>query len=205
MTTISDPNISVKKGKLLDAALSLMLSKGYHGTTVDEICAEAGVTKGSFFYYFKSKEDAGKATLDHFERLQSHLLSGTGWERIADPWEKLNRYLDVFALMAKNPDAPNSCLTALITQEMAESNAEFCALCEEKLAGNAKPLKDILDEVIAQYPPQSPVDSQQLADYFLAVYQGSLILAKARRNRAVLGQNVEHFRMYVTALFHIVR
>ena len=41
-----------KKEKILDSAQCLMLDKGYVATSVDAICEKAGVTKGSFFYYF---------------------------------------------------------------------------------------------------------------------------------------------------------
>ena len=203
MLTITDSSIPEKKNKLLGASLKLMLSKGYYATTVDDICTEAGVTKGSFFHYFKNKEDIGKATLDHFERLQIHLLtSRESWDQRAEPWEQLNGYLDFFVRLAQNPEAPESCLTALMTQELATSHSEFRALCQDKFTSNAKPLKDILDKVIELYQPQYPIDSQQLADHFLAVYQGSLILAKARQDRTVLVQNVEHFRAYLSTLFH---
>lgn len=196
-----DSSMPLKKSKLLEAALSLILVKGYHGTTVDEICSEAGVTKGSFFHYFKSKEDIGKAAIVQFEKLQSNLINGTGLDQIRDPMEKLHALLDFFAAMASDPDSPRSCVTAVMTQELSESNADFRVLCEEKFYNNTKPLKDILDEVIEQYPARKPVDSQQLSDYFLSVYQGSLIIAKARNNRDVLKQNVELFREYMMNIF----
>jgi TetR/AcrR family transcriptional repressor of nem operon len=47
--------------KLLDAALSVIRTKGYSATSVDELCAAAGVTKGAFFHYFKSKDELGVA------------------------------------------------------------------------------------------------------------------------------------------------
>jgi len=42
--------------KLLDAALTLIRTKGYEATTVDDICQGAAVAKGAFFHHFKSKE-----------------------------------------------------------------------------------------------------------------------------------------------------
>lgn len=196
-----DPGLPIKKSRLLEASLSLMAGKGYHATTVDEICAAAGVTKGSFFHYFKSKEEAGKAAMDYFEKFQSSMLGSAALEQYEDPWTKLNKYLDFFSAMAKDPDAPRSCLFSIMTQELSDMNEEFRALCDDKFLGNAKPLKRILDEVIERYPSTAAVDSQQLSEYFLSVYQGSLILAQAKGNRAVLERNVEHCRRYIASLF----
>ncbi len=49
------------KAKLLDAALSVIRTKGFSATTVDELCSAAGVTKGAFFHHFKSKDELGVA------------------------------------------------------------------------------------------------------------------------------------------------
>ena len=54
------------KRKLLDSAMHLMIRQGYTATTVDQVCCDAGLTKGSFFHYFKSKEQIGEAAIDYF-------------------------------------------------------------------------------------------------------------------------------------------
>jgi AcrR family transcriptional regulator len=45
----------IMRQKIRDAARSLVQQKGYEGVTIDEICAEVGVTKGTFYNYFNSK------------------------------------------------------------------------------------------------------------------------------------------------------
>jgi len=52
--------------RLLDAALILVRSRGYAATRVDDICAAAGVTKGSFFHHFKGKDDLALAAVTHW-------------------------------------------------------------------------------------------------------------------------------------------
>lgn len=197
----TDERVPLKKSKLLEASLSLMIAKGYHGTTVDEICAEAGVTKGSFFHYFKSKEEIGKAAIDFFEQLQRRMLGEARLDSLDDPWKRLQAFLDFFVAMADDDGAPRSCLIAVMTQELADTSAEFRSLCEEKLKNNTLPLKTILDEVANLYPARQPIDTEQLSELFQSIYQGSLILAKARDDRAGLRRNVEHFRRYVAGLF----
>jgi hypothetical protein len=43
------------RDRLLNAAVCIVRQKGYHATSVDELCAAANVTKGAFFHHFKSK------------------------------------------------------------------------------------------------------------------------------------------------------
>ena len=52
------------KERLLTAAKELFLARGYAATTVDAICEKAALTKGSFYYFFDSKEELGLAVLE---------------------------------------------------------------------------------------------------------------------------------------------
>lgn len=89
-----------RPGELLDAALDLFVEKGYAATRVEEVAARAGVSKGTLFLYFPSKEDLFKAVvresiagrfsewqheLDSFEGDSEALLRrcyAVWWERI---------------------------------------------------------------------------------------------------------------------------
>ena len=57
-------NPTATRTKLLDAARDVIRTKGYAATTVDDICVEAGVTKGGFFHHFASKEQLAKSAMD---------------------------------------------------------------------------------------------------------------------------------------------
>ena len=52
--------------RILDAALDVFRAKGYAATRVEDICAAAGLTKGSFFHHFKTKEDLAVAAADRW-------------------------------------------------------------------------------------------------------------------------------------------
>jgi TetR/AcrR family transcriptional regulator len=89
-----------RPGELLDAALDLFVEKGFSATRVDEVAARAGVSKGTLFLYFQSKEDLFKAVVrkniaNNFPRWQEEFLTFEGtssdmlryamtswWERI---------------------------------------------------------------------------------------------------------------------------
>jgi TetR/AcrR family transcriptional repressor of nem operon len=56
--------VSDAKPRLLEAAIDLVWSRSYGAVTVDDICEAAGVKKGSFYYFFKSKDELVAAALD---------------------------------------------------------------------------------------------------------------------------------------------
>ena len=73
MATLTKGNST--KEKLLESATDLMLVHGYGATSIDEVCEKAKVNRGSFFYYFKSKEELGKELIDHFAAIHDHVVA----------------------------------------------------------------------------------------------------------------------------------
>jgi AcrR family transcriptional regulator len=76
--TRRSPKVAARQ-KLLDATLALIRKKGYSSTSVDELCAQAGVTKGAFFHHFKSKDALAiaAASIDHLHRYIELLFQPT--------------------------------------------------------------------------------------------------------------------------------
>jgi TetR/AcrR family transcriptional regulator len=71
-----------RPGELLDAALDLFVEKGYAATRVEEVAARAGVSKGTLFLYFPSKEELFKAVVR--ENISGHF---TDWNQELDDFE----------------------------------------------------------------------------------------------------------------------
>jgi TetR/AcrR family transcriptional repressor of nem operon len=189
------------KERLLDGAEQLMLAKGFVATTVDEICAAAGVTKGSFFHYFKSKEDLGKAALERFCEVRARLMQENSSRKKTDPLERVYGSIDAAIEMAKSPLAKNGCLLGNFAQELSDSHPKMRSLCAQRFAEWAVVLKKELDEAKAQYLPKSRLDTDSLAEHFIAIVEGALILAKAKQDMGVLGKSLRHFRRYLESLF----
>lgn len=189
------------KEQLLQTAMELMLAKGYTATTVDEICEKAGITKGGFFHYFESKEDLGKAVIEHYWQLQMQMIREMPFNAIKDPLKKLHGFLDSFADRARDPQITKSCLIGNFSQELSSTYPEIRTLCDKKFSMFADMLKQILDEAKQVYAPRSRFDTRSLAEHFIAVFQGALILSKARQDTKVIEENIWHLRQYVETLF----
>ena len=192
--------MSDTKRRLLDAAVQLMLRQGFTATTVDEICAEADLTKGSFFHYFKTKEEIGEGALDHFFSRQQQHFAEAEFVRFADPLERIHGLLDFIIQTMKGPQMQN-CLCGNLAQELAHTHPRFRASCNEKFSGFAKFIQATLREARAKYKPKADFDPESVSLMFVSLMQGSILLAKTMQDAKLMAHNLEHFRSYVDTLF----
>ena len=91
--------------RISEVGLSLFLAKGYEATTLDEIAAEAGISRRTFFYYFKSKDDIVIAYLGGFaETLKAKIkdcaASNSPLDAVRDAMVKVVGHLEVSRLLA---------------------------------------------------------------------------------------------------------
>src|SRR5450755_2427776 len=95
------PKRTDTKIKLLNAALRTIRTKGYGASTVDDICHAAGVSKGSFFHYFTSKEDLALAVAAHFSARADALFAAAPYRSADDARERVLRYIDLRSTMLR--------------------------------------------------------------------------------------------------------
>lgn len=192
---------SQAREKLLGAAQRLMLAKGFVATTVEEVCETADLTKGSFFYYFASKEELGKAVLDRFVSTMFHVIQTAPFLKKRDPLQRVYGYVDFVIEISKDPKVPSSCLLGTFSQELSDTHPQIRSMCAQHFTEWADALRRDLNEAKAKYAPKTALDTQSLAQHFIAVVEGSLILAKAKQDRGILGKNLQHFKRYLKSLF----
>jgi TetR/AcrR family transcriptional repressor of nem operon len=82
------------KTRFLDAALHVIRAKGYSATRVEDICEAAGLTKGSFFHHFDSKEGLALAAADYWIEGSEALFASAPYRDHADPFDRLLAYVD---------------------------------------------------------------------------------------------------------------
>jgi TetR/AcrR family transcriptional regulator, transcriptional repressor for nem operon len=187
--------------KLLEAAQRLMLGKGFPATTVEEICAAAGVTKGSFFHYFAGKEEIGAAVLEHFVTGRMQAVHGAPCSRWRDPLKRVYGYVDFMIKLSREPSAQLSCLLGNFAQELSDTHPKLRAQCARHFDQWAQTIKRDLDAAKARYAPKAAFDTHSLAEHFIAVLEGALILVKAKQDRKILEQQLRHYKNYLQSLF----
>ncbi len=192
---------SATKVKLLDAAQRLMLAKGYSATSVEEICEEAGLTKGSFFHYFSNKEELGKAVLDHFMSSMAKTVVDSAFFKKDDPLQRIYGYIDFMIEISRRPDRRSGCLLGNFAQVLSDTNPDIRSLCASHFNWWVGILKEQFDEAKKRYPTAKSLDTEVLAEHFIALFEGSLMLAKTQLDIAVIERNLRNYKKYLKAVF----
>src|SRR5664279_1777970 len=130
---VTAPSPKGVRQKLLDAALSLIREKGYSSTSVDELCTEAGVTKGAFFHHFKSKDALAVAAADHWSEITGAFFETAPYHQHSDPLDRVLGYLEFRKALLKGEIAEFTCLVGTMVQEIYRTNPDIRQACEASI------------------------------------------------------------------------
>ena len=129
-----------RKKEILDVAEELFTTKGYAETTINDILQKIGIAKGTFYYYFKSKEDVMDAIVDRFIEIGVRAAENIAQDSTLKAPEKIFQII-----MAQNPD--DSGKGKMIEELHRVNNAE---MHQKSLVETILKLTPILTEVIEQ-------------------------------------------------------
>ena len=199
--TMASASPSDSKTRLLDAAMHLIRAQGYSATTVDDICREAGLTKGAFFHYFASKEDLAVAAAAHFSAMAEGLFGTAPYRELADPLDRLLGYVDFRTAILGGPIAEFTCLLGTMVQEGYATHPPIRTACDTYIRVHATEVAKDIGAAKRLYAPDATWSAESLALYTQAVLQGAFILAKAQNGHEVARECLAHLRRYIAMLF----
>ena len=185
--------------KLIEATLTLMLKRGFNATTVDEICAEAGVTKGAFFHHFRDKEDIALAALKAWAEMGLSMYA-EAFKQPGEPLEEIHRIFEIMEDVTRKFD-PCVCMVGMMTQEMSGENPAFRKACVRELESLTEMFRSRLQAAKEQLKPAVEFDPDQVAWGLTGLWQGSMLVAKSRQSQEMIRNNLKLARNYVDSLF----
>jgi TetR/AcrR family transcriptional regulator, transcriptional repressor for nem operon len=187
--------------KLLDAAVCVIREKGYAATSVDDLCAKAGVTKGAFFHHFPSKDSLAVAAANYWSELSDALFAAAPYHRFDDPLDRILGYLDYRKTILQGDAADFTCLAGTMLQETYATHPDIRQACDASIGGHAAALAADIGAAMKLYRIRAGWSAESLALHTQAVLQGAFILAKGGGGAAVVEASLQHLRRYVEGLF----
>jgi TetR/AcrR family transcriptional repressor of nem operon len=189
------------KTRLLDATLKVVRAKGYTATRVEDVCAEAGLTKGSFFHHFKSKEDLALAAAAHWQARTTEFFASAPYHEPSDPLNRLTAYIEFRKSILTGELPEFTCFVGTIIQEAYHTHPEISAACEKSISGHTQTLEADIAAAMRRYGVRGTWTAASLALHIQAVIQGGFILAKAKGDATVAAESLNHLRRYIELLF----
>ncbi len=178
--------------RLVEAAYHLFILKGFGSTRVDEICASAQASKGSFYHSFKSKEAIGLAAFDrYYEAVWERLLAGP-YVTEQNPEKRLSGFLNHSRTLASELLKGGSLLTTLATELPGHSD-EFSSRVRERAEILVDSLAEAFEGLDLPGRIQSPND---LALIYLSMLEGAVTMARLTGKRDLIDQAIEAFRRF---------
>lgn len=190
--------------RIMEIAEAAVLAKGFGATSIEEIIAEAGITKSGFFYHFRDKNELAREMLRRFIDTNNRLfdeLFGRGKELSDDP---LQAFLISLKLLAETlADVQRShpgCLIASICYQERLFDRQVVELVREfTIEWNAR-IRAHIERIAAIYPPRG-LDPADLAETLSCLVDGGIILARILADPSRLERQVLAYRSFVSMVF----
>lgn len=180
MARITSVEYDKIKQRLLDVGLSSFELKGFNATGLQEIATQASISKGSFYSYFKSKEDFGVGVIQYYTKnsLRSWYSMLEEAIKVKDARLALKSTFIQIIDQYKNSEKKKGCLVGTLSAEISEASE----LCRLELSISVKAYKELLNQYIklgqSEGSIRKDVDSNKLAELVWDCWQGSLLRMK---------------------------
>jgi TetR/AcrR family transcriptional regulator, transcriptional repressor for nem operon len=194
------------KQRILDAAKQQVLERGFAGTSVDDIQKAAGISRGTFFYHFPSKDDLARALIGRHAE-EDHALIDSFMARAeklsSDPLQQALIFIALHEEMLDDV-GPEGCLFASYSYEAGLFDDETHALITDALEHLRRVFGGKLAQAMERHEPRVPgTDPYLLADVASGVMQGAFIMRRTLRDPGLMAAHVRHFRNYLELLFGV--
>lgn len=171
------------RDRLIAEGLKSLILKGFDGIGLNAILHAAGVPKGSFYYFFKSKEEFAGAVLDAYERHYVNMRDEIFKDASFSPLQRLRNYFDAVEHLHLAEAPLAGCLFGVLSQTAAARSPEFKARLARVFTTWEVQIRELLEEAQALGEVDPSLDAKDGAAFLIDCYEGTLIRMKVDGDR----------------------
>lgn len=185
---------------ILEKAFELIYKKGYQTTSIDEIIATTKVTKGAFYYHFKTKDEMGISIINEILKPTMYNSLILPLEKTSEPIEEI--YLVIKSLLLKTPILTFNygCPIGNLVQEMTPWNSEFTKVLNEVVLEWQESIENALKKAIKSDYLSENINPKQVTHFILAGYWGIRNFSKISNNNDCYYTYLKELKIYLSNL-----
>ncbi|WP_162941468.1 TetR/AcrR family transcriptional regulator [Desertimonas flava] len=194
---------SANRQRILDAAERLVIDNGFNATTLDQVIAAAGTSKGAFFHHFDGKAALARALVERYAagdvaHLEGALEATAG---IDDPAERALAFVQVFVDGADElMQEQSSCLyAAMLAERQLIVDGTTSSIRDAATAWRVEFAK-ILRAAFDARAPVPDIDVDDLSDHLFATFEGGFVLARALEDPSAMRSQLVVYRQLLSAV-----
>ncbi|MBA2409209.1 MAG: TetR family transcriptional regulator C-terminal domain-containing protein [Gammaproteobacteria bacterium] len=181
------------RSELVRVGTEIIAQHGFNTTGLNAVLRSAGVPKGSFYYYFASKEEFGLAVIENFAdeyatRLDSFLLNAK-----FTPLQRIRNYFKDGVASMNRCQCMHGCPIGNLSLELAGQNETFRARLDAVFRDWQKRFAQCFAEAAKVGEIAADSDAKQLAEFMLSGWEGAILRAKVMKSAAPMKAFVEVF------------
>jgi TetR/AcrR family transcriptional repressor of nem operon len=189
------------KQRILEAAEPLMVAKSFHALGLNELLTAADVPKGSFYHYFKSKEDFGVELIRHYTQEKSAPARAAlaGKDAKGDPLARLLEYYNALISYQHQKDCRSCCLAVKLSLEVSNFSEPMRAVLAEAMRLWREAFERVIVEGQEAGTIRRDLEPASTAALLQDTWQGALQRVQVERSVAPLRAAVIFFKKHLTA------
>lgn len=170
------------RDNILDIGVEIIINKGYHNVGIQEILNEANIPKGSFYHYFKSKEDFGTQIVKHYSKKKIEVFESCINDMSKSAKE---RFISFFSQMKEDfisKEYREGCLIGNCSIELSDNSEVFMAVVAHEFDKWHKLFENAIIKVQESNKIKSDKSATDIAEFVVNSWEGALLRMKSSKS-----------------------
>ena len=190
--------LTATRTRIVQTAMRLFATRGYHGSSIGDIAREARANPGSVYFFFPSKQDILVAVLDAYHDGINEIVLEPAWKGVADPIARVFALLDLYRSFLVRTKCSYACPIGILALELHAPDAQV----RERLSKNFSRWKAEVEACIRSSPGRLPkgITARDLATLVLTVMEGGVMQARTYGSTEAFDTSVRLLKDYLSRL-----
>lgn len=185
------------RDEVLARGMKLIREQGYSKTGINDILKVSGIPKGSFYNFFKSKDDFGFQAIDLYNRYVEGMYKKFDQDEALCPADKIKGFFELSNSNFRRENCKQNCLLLSLSNEITEANLAFADRVKESFEHFKSYLVKWIAAGQADQSIRNDSEPKEMADFLYDSYHGAVIRMKYQGDCSSLEAFMKHHLSYI--------